>query len=217
MSRNKLIEERISEVRVYKQVRIPFSIGNYIDEVVCDVVPMHATHVILGRPWQFDKSVTFDERANKYTLLHNGKCLVLTPLTPAQVYVDQLKLQRECEQDRQKRKQKAADPGKCSTSTSEHSTKGQVGTPGDTHDHSPIKPPTRKQNMIIKAKDVRKVINSDQPILLMICKHVLLDVAELDKALPSSMVALLQEFEDVFPDEVPDGLPPIRGIEHQID
>ena len=71
--------------------------------------------------------------------------------------------------------------------------------------------------MIIKAKDVRKVVNSNQPILLMICKHVLLDVAELNKALPSSMVALLQEFEDVFPDEVPDGLPPIRGIEHQID
>ncbi|XP_027156178.1 uncharacterized protein LOC113756907, partial [Coffea eugenioides] len=31
-------------------------------------------------------------------------------------------------------------------------------------------------------------------------------VAELDKALPSSIVAILQEFEDVFPDEVPDVL-----------
>jgi hypothetical protein len=28
---------------------------------------------------------------------------------------------------------------------------------------------------------------------------------------------LLQEFRDVFPEEVPDGLPPLRGIEHQID
>jgi hypothetical protein len=27
----------------------------------------------------------------------------------------------------------------------------------------------------------------------------------------------LQEFEDVFPDDIPSGLPPIRGIEHQID
>ncbi|CAN1136352.1 hypothetical protein LINPERPRIM_LOCUS21041, partial [Linum perenne] len=25
------------------------------------------------------------------------------------------------------------------------------------------------------------------------------------------------EFEDVFPEETPKGLPPIRGIEHQID
>ncbi|XP_040930106.1 uncharacterized protein, partial [Gossypium hirsutum] len=28
---------------------------------------------------------------------------------------------------------------------------------------------------------------------------------------------LLQEFRDVFPEEIPSGLPPIRGIEHQID
>jgi hypothetical protein len=28
---------------------------------------------------------------------------------------------------------------------------------------------------------------------------------------------LLQEYEDVFPNDVPSGLPPIRGIEHQID
>jgi hypothetical protein len=28
---------------------------------------------------------------------------------------------------------------------------------------------------------------------------------------------VLQEFCDVFPEEVPDGLPPLRGIEHQID
>ena len=28
---------------------------------------------------------------------------------------------------------------------------------------------------------------------------------------------LLEEFKDVFPDELPKGLPPIRGIEHQID
>ena len=31
------------------------------------------------------------------------------------------------------------------------------------------------------------------------------------------MLSLLQEFEDVFLEEIPDGLPPIRGIEHQID
>ena len=61
------------EVRVYKQVCLPFSIGPYCDEVMCDIIPMHATHVILGRPWQFDKYVTFDGRSNKYTLLYNGK------------------------------------------------------------------------------------------------------------------------------------------------
>ena len=40
---------------------------------------------------------------------------------------------------------------------------------------------------------------------------------DLDPSLPSSFVSLLQEFQDVFPDDIPSGLPPIRGIEHLID
>jgi hypothetical protein len=35
--------------------------------------------------------------------------------------------------------------------------------------------------------------------------------------MPSVVLDLLQDFEDVFPDEIPTGLPPLRGIEHQID
>ena len=31
------------------------------------------------------------------------------------------------------------------------------------------------------------------------------------------MMSLLQEIDDVFPDELPPGLPPLRGIEHRID
>ena len=40
---------------------------------------------------------------------------------------------------------------------------------------------------------------------------------ETNQSLPSLAVSLLQEFEDVFQEEVPSGLPTIRGIEHQID
>jgi hypothetical protein len=36
-------------------------------------------------------------------------------------------------------------------------------------------------------------------------------------SLPSGVSHLLQEFSNVFPEEVPAGLPPIHGIEHQID
>jgi len=39
----------------------------------------------------------------------------------------------------------------------------------------------------------------------------------LDSCVPSVVKVLLQEFEDVFLEEISSGLPPIRGIEHQID
>ena len=39
----------------------------------------------------------------------------------------------------------------------------------------------------------------------------------MDSCAPSVVKVLLQEFKDVFPEEIPSGLPPIKGIEHQID
>jgi hypothetical protein len=45
---------------VTKQVHIPCSIKNYHDEVFCDVAPMSTIHLLLGRPWQFDKDVTYN-------------------------------------------------------------------------------------------------------------------------------------------------------------
>jgi len=38
------------EVKVTKQILIVFVVGKYSDEVMCDVVPMHASHLLLGRP-----------------------------------------------------------------------------------------------------------------------------------------------------------------------
>jgi hypothetical protein len=38
-----------------------------------------------------------------------------------------------------------------------------------------------------------------------------------DICVPNVVKVLLQEFEDVFPEEISSGLPPIREIEHQID
>jgi hypothetical protein len=38
------------EVKITKQVLIAFAIGKYSDEVMCDGVPMHASHLLLGHP-----------------------------------------------------------------------------------------------------------------------------------------------------------------------
>nr|XP_027124271.1 uncharacterized protein LOC113740963 [Coffea arabica] len=40
---------------------------------------------------------------------------------------------------------------------------------------------------------------------------------DITDSLSSAIYSLLQEFKDVFPKELPKGLPPIRGIDHQID
>jgi hypothetical protein len=38
------------EVKVTKQVLIVFAIAKYSDEVMCDVVPMHVSHLLFRRP-----------------------------------------------------------------------------------------------------------------------------------------------------------------------
>jgi hypothetical protein len=41
-----------NDIQVTKKCLVQFSIGkNYQDEVMCDVVPMDACHILLGRPW----------------------------------------------------------------------------------------------------------------------------------------------------------------------
>jgi len=50
---------------VNKQVINTFAIGKYQDEVLCDVVSMKATHVLLGRPWQYDTKILHDGHTNK--------------------------------------------------------------------------------------------------------------------------------------------------------
>ncbi|XP_073153668.1 uncharacterized protein [Henckelia pumila] len=47
-------------------------------------------------------------------------------------------------------------------------------------------------------------------------KEFLLNTSDIAGDLPSIVTSLLQEFEDLFPEELPQGLPPLREIEHQI-
>ena len=92
------------EVRVNKQVLVAFSIGKYKDEVLCDVVPMQAGHLLLGRPWQFDRKVQHDGFTNKYSFVHNQRTVTLVPFTPSQVYEDQVRLQKDSEQKKKSEK-----------------------------------------------------------------------------------------------------------------
>jgi hypothetical protein len=67
-------------------------------------------------------------------------------------------------------------------------------------------------NCIAKNSEIKRALISHQPLIVFMYKEALLCTNDLVGALPSDIVSLLQEFEDVLPEEVPHGLPPIRGL-----
>ena len=77
-------------LKVTEQVVVPFTIGSYKDEVIYDVVPMSASHFLLGRPWQFDHEVVHDGHANIYSVSKGRKHVLLTPLNLSQEKQHQL-------------------------------------------------------------------------------------------------------------------------------
>ena len=66
-------------LQISSRCLLSFSIGkNYKDGIWCDIMPMDACRVLLGRPWLFDRSVMHDGRLNTYT----SRKITLTPLKP---------------------------------------------------------------------------------------------------------------------------------------
>ena len=66
---------------------------------------------------------------------------------------------------------------------------------------------SRKGLLLAKKRDIKQALASAGVVFMIWAKRFLQVEGK----------ELLEEFKDVFPDELPKGLPPIRGIEHQID
>jgi hypothetical protein len=66
-------------------VKVTFSIHDYTNTVECDVVPMIVCHLLLGRPWQFDRNAMHEGHDNTYAFKCQGKGVKLLPMTPAQI------------------------------------------------------------------------------------------------------------------------------------
>ena len=56
---------------------------------------MEATHILLGRPWQFNIKVIHDGFTNKISFMQNNKKIILKPLSPTKVCEDQIKLREK--------------------------------------------------------------------------------------------------------------------------
>jgi hypothetical protein len=73
------------QVMVTKKCLVLFKIGGYRYEIFCDVISMYVCHVLLGRPWKFDRNVIHDGRKNNYTLEKNGRTYMLLPIEEKKV------------------------------------------------------------------------------------------------------------------------------------
>ena len=177
--------------------------------MLCDVVPMQAGHLLLGRPWQFDRQVKHDGFTNKYSFVLNQQSITLVPLTPQQVYEDQVRLQKESDQKKESEQKK-----KSENQREAEKNEGEKENQSSTLERKSEK---KKKNFYAKVSEIKRAMFSNKLMIVLLYKETLLNTNELDFALPSSIVSLLQEYEDVFPEETPHGLPPIQGIEHQID
>ncbi|XP_076924290.1 uncharacterized protein LOC143586690 [Bidens hawaiensis] len=121
---------------------------------------MDACHVLLGRPWQFDRRVNHDCYRNTYSFIYNDRKIVLIP-TPTSALATK-------------------PPPPLSTLLK-----------AEQHEYQSFK------EFVLMGHDEKE--NELQPF-----HHPLIQ-------------PLLHSYSQVFPTEIPSGLPPMRTIQHKID
>ncbi|RDX89142.1 hypothetical protein CR513_29168, partial [Mucuna pruriens] len=72
------------------QVSLAITLRSYKDDVLCDVILMEATHILLGH----------DGVSNKFSFVHLGEKVVFKPLSPREVYEDQVKMRKIREEEK---------------------------------------------------------------------------------------------------------------------
>jgi hypothetical protein len=187
------------KAKVTHTARVHFSIGTYHDYADCDVVPMQACSLLLGRPWEFDTDAIHYGRSNKYTLMDNGKKITLLPLTPNEIVQCDRAI---AEIARREYEIQHASPIK-------HEQRAPFSS------SNAIK--LKSRTMLATKSDLAISTNVDVSFHALVCRQVLFSLEDITTPLLRAITNLLQEFKDVFPTEIPPGLPPLRGIEHQID
>ena len=65
--------------------------------------------------------------------------------------------------------------------------------------------------------EVKSVMMARQQLLVLLYKDIYFFTNDLRPYFPSDVVSLLQDFDDLFREEIPHGFPSLIGIEHQID
>jgi hypothetical protein len=66
-------------IQVEHTMQVSLKIGAYEDTLECDVVPMSVCHLLLGRPWQFDRGVIHNGRTNHYSFKMKARSTCFDP------------------------------------------------------------------------------------------------------------------------------------------
>ena len=69
------------------------------------VLALITSHILVGGPWEFSRRGNHDSFKNRFSFMKNKKLITLVPLTPSQVYEDQVRLQKESEQKKKSEKE----------------------------------------------------------------------------------------------------------------
>ncbi|KAL5828026.1 hypothetical protein ACOSQ3_019858 [Xanthoceras sorbifolium] len=71
----------VNTVPVQFRCLVKFLLGlNYADEIWCDIFSMTVCHLLLGRPWLYDRRVTYNGFENSYSFLFQRRKITLEPL-----------------------------------------------------------------------------------------------------------------------------------------
>ena len=70
-------------LEVREQCLVDFYIGQYKDQVLCDIMDMNSCHMILGRPLQYDYRAMHEFVKNVITILKDVQKHALMPLQKA--------------------------------------------------------------------------------------------------------------------------------------
>ena len=84
-------------------------------------------------------------------------------------------------------------------------------------DENYVKKLKKQSNFYAREGEAISAFFTNKPMILLVYKEPYFNTNDLDHIMPSVAISLLQEFDDLFPDDIPSRLPPLRGIEHQID
>lgn len=161
------------EVHITHRALVSFSIGlHYKDKIFCDVVSTDVGHLLLGRPWQYDRDVSHNGKTNVYNFVFNNRRIVLLPQQSAPRTAETLPHTDPVD----------TVPGTsilfCSLPAFESELK--------------------KTGFVIALLATNTSPNTSLVFAPWVTK-------------------LLSEFSEVFPEELPKDLPPLRDIQHHID